>query len=77
MGSKIKIGIMKKGDSILSASQDFVAIKRKNGEVDIIRLYFDENKLPRLDMENMVTIGYGEGSVSTVVDEDGCEITTF
>jgi hypothetical protein len=77
MGSKIKIGVMKKGDSVLSASQDFIAIKRKNGEVDIIRIYFDENKLPRLDMGNIVTIGYGDGSVSTVVDDDGSEIITF
>ena len=31
------LGLLKKGDEVLSVTNEFVAIKRKKGEVDIIK----------------------------------------
>ena len=32
----MKIGILKKGDKVLTITAEFIAVQRKNGEVDII-----------------------------------------
>ena len=34
----IKIGIMNKGDEVLTVTQEFIAVRRKNGEVDLVKL---------------------------------------
>ena len=71
----MKINILRKGDEVLQVNQNFIAVKRKNGEVDIIMMDFSDG-LPRIDIENIVTIGYGN---NTVVAEnmDGESVTTF
>ncbi len=69
------IGILKKGDRVISVASEFVAVERKNGEVDIIPLINDETGL-RVDTEKIVTIGYGNNTVSTTT-VDGVEITNF
>lgn len=56
------IGIMKKGDRVVSATTEFIAVERKNKEVDIIPLT-KENSVLRIDTENIVTIGYGDNIV--------------
>ena len=38
----MKIGIMKKGDKVLTITAEFIAVQRKNGEVDIIPMVKDE-----------------------------------
>jgi hypothetical protein len=75
--TNIRINILKKGDSVLSINQDIVAVQRKNGEVDIFRFFFDENNLPRIEIDKKSTIGYGDGSITVILDDDGTEITTF
>ena len=50
------IGILKKGDSVLNVTPEFIAGQRKCGEVDIVPLMKDETGL-RVDIENIVTIG--------------------
>jgi len=71
----MKLGLMRKGDTVLSVSQDFIAIKRKKGEVDIIPIVRDGEGW-RLDLENIISIGYGDNTVS-FENDFGVQITTF
>jgi len=75
--NQIKINILKKGDTVLFMNHETLAIKRKGGEVDVYRIYLDDQKLLRIDMENVITIGFGAGTISCVVDDEGTEIITF
>lgn len=70
----MKIGVLKKGDQVLSVTAEFIAVQRKNGEVDIIPMLKDEMGL-RVDIENIVTIGYGNNTVQASNDE--VVVTTF
>jgi hypothetical protein len=69
------LGLLKKGDEVLNVTNDFVAIKRKKGGVDIVPLFKDGGSW-RVDLENIVTIGYGDNMV-TYENEDGVQITNF
>lgn len=71
----MRINVMGKGDKVLSVTSEFVAVQRKNGEVDIVPLITDDTGL-RIDTENIVTIGYGNNTVQTEVI-DGVVITNF
>lgn len=62
------IGVLKKGDRVISVTTEFIAIERKNGEVDIIPIIKD-GKMIRVDTENITTIGYGENIAQTKVDD--------
>ena len=70
----MKIGVLKKGDQVLSVTPEFIAVQRKSGEVDIIPLIKDEMGL-RVDIEKIVTIGYGNNTVQASTDE--IVVTTF
>lgn len=69
------LGLLKKGDEVLNVTSEFVAIRRKRGEVDIVPIYKDCGSW-RVDYENVVTIGYGENTV-TYESENGVRITNF
>ena len=71
----MKIKVMSKGDKVLNVTSELVAIQRKNGEVDIIPLISDDSGV-QIDMENIVTIGYGNNAVETEII-DGVVITNF
>lgn len=71
----MKINVMNKGDKILNVTSEMIAIQRRNGEVDIIPLTRDELGV-RIDIERIVTIGYGNNAVDTEVI-DGMVITNF
>lgn len=68
------IGVLRKGDHVISVTADFIAVERKNKEVDIIPLSRDDGTL-RVDIENIVTIGYGDNIVQATDGE--VTITTF
>lgn len=70
----MKIGVLKKGDQVINVTSEFIAVQRKNGEVDIIPLVKDEMGL-RVDIERIVTIGYGNNIVQASSDE--LVVTTF
>lgn len=72
--ARMTIGILKKGDSVLNVTPEFIAVQRKNGEVDIVSLLKDETGL-RVDVENIVTIGYGNNTVQATKDD--VVVTTF
>lgn len=71
----MRINVMNKGDKVLNVTEKFVAIQRRNSEVDIIPLAQDANGI-RIDTENIVTIGYRMNAVETEVI-DGVTITNF
>lgn len=68
------IGILKKEDSVLNVTAEFIVVQRKNGEVDIVPLLKDETGL-RVNVENIVTIGYGNNTVQATKDD--VVVTTF
>ncbi|NBJ04229.1 hypothetical protein D3Z62_30440 [Lachnospiraceae bacterium] len=70
----MKINVLKKGDRVISVTSEFVAVQRKNGEVDIIPLIRDGTGL-RVDIENIVTIGYGNNTVQAEAGD--IVVTTF
>ena len=70
----MKIGILKKGDRVISVTADFIAVERKNGEVDIIPLS-KTGDLLMIDQANITTIGYGDNVVETQMGD--VTVTTF
>ena len=71
----MKINILNKGDKVLNVTVDFIAVERKNGEVDIVPLAKDENGF-WVDVQNITTIGYGNNTVQSETI-DGVVITNF
>ena len=51
------INVLRRGDEVLSVTQNFIAVKRVSGEVDLLPLVIDEEGM-RIDSEKIVTIGY-------------------
>ena len=70
----MKIGVLRKGDQVLNVTPEFIAVQRKNGEVDIIPLAKDEMGL-RVDIEHIFTNGYVNNTVQDATDE--IVVTTF
>lgn len=68
------IGILKKGDHVINVTSEFIAVQRKNGEVDVIPIYMDGETI-RVNQEGIVTIGYGDNVVQTKTGD--VTITTF
>ena len=64
----MKINILKKGDSVLNVDKNFIAVRRKNGEVDIVPLIEDETGL-RVNVSKIVTLGYGDNIVTANVGD--------
>ncbi|WP_456110429.1 hypothetical protein [Roseburia hominis] len=73
--ARMTIGILKKGDRVINVTAEFIAIQRKNGEVDIVPLTKDESGL-RVDSEGIITIGFGDNIVQTKTIDD-VVVTTF
>lgn len=69
------IRILHKGDTVLNVTKEFIAVRRKNGEVDLIGLLNAEGGV-RVDIENIVTIGFGDNVVETET-ENGVIISNF
>jgi len=70
----MRIEILKKGDSVLNVTAEFIAIRHRNGEVDIVPITMSGN-CPRVDTDHITTIGYGDNVVRTTVD--GVDIVKF
>ena len=71
----MKINVLRKGDKVLNVTSEFLAIQRKNGEVDILPIISDEHGV-RIETEQVVTVGYGDNTVESE-SIDGVIITTF
>jgi hypothetical protein len=71
----MRVNILRKGDKIISVTQNLIAVSRKGGEVDLIPLINDDTGW-RVDCDKIVTIGYGSNTVEVEL-EDGSVITNF
>lgn len=72
----MRIDILKEGDEVLSVTQNYIAVKRVSGEVDLVPLIDDPTFGLRVDVEKIVTIGYGDNEVSVDLP-DGSSVTNF
>ena len=66
----VDINILKKGDEVLTINERFLAVKRKNGTVDIFSIMYNEANELLIDPVKAAVIGYGEGTVSMKLDEE-------
>lgn len=73
----ININILKKGDEVLSLTERFLAIKRKNGEVDIFNVMYGEAGEFLIDPLKVASIGYGEGTVGKTMDDGETTVYAF
>lgn len=71
----MKVNIMRDGDRVIGVTNEFVAVERASGEVDIVPLIREDNRI-WVDTQHVLTIGFGENTVQ-VQTEDGVTITTF
>lgn len=65
-----EINVMKRGDEVLAINERFLAIKRKNGTVDIFNVMYNEANELLIDPVKVAVIGYGEGMVGKKLDEE-------
>jgi hypothetical protein len=63
----ITLKLLRKGDQVVNVWERHVAIRRTNGEVDVIALMEDDLGTVRVDPQRSYKIGYGEGTVETKV----------
>ena len=73
----LQIDLLKKGDEVLTISDNFLAIRRKNGTVDIFKVLFDENNEIYVDPLKIAVIGYGEGIIGKALDDGETTVYTF
>lgn len=62
------IKILRNGDSVMTFTGEQLMIRRANGEVDIFRMLMDDGIL-RIDLDNRVTITYGDGTIELEASE--------
>ena len=72
----ININLLKKGDEVLSMNEKFLAIKRKDGTVDVYNVFFNEEGV-YVDPIKTAVIGYGEGTVEKILDDGETKIVSF
>ena len=71
----MRFNILQDGDKVINVTNDFVAVERSSGEVDIIP-FVKEDARVWVDTQHILTIGFGENTVQ-VQTENGITITTF
>lgn len=71
----MKINVLNKGDKVMNVTNEFVAVERENGEVDILPILRDDNGI-WVDTAQILTIGYGNNTVQ-VETENGVTIVNF
>ena len=72
----MRIDTLKPGDEVLSITQNFIAVKRANGEVDLIPLLDDPIFGLRVDVEKIITIGFGNNEVTVDLPTPPFPLTT-
>jgi len=72
----MRIEILRKGDKVIGFSNNVIGVQRKSGEVDLVPIVMDGG-LPRVDTDNIITIGYGNNTVTAIDADNNIEITSF
>jgi hypothetical protein len=57
------VRILNEGDRVVGILDGRIAVRRANGEVDILRLIQDNDGAPRIDTSATITITYGPGDI--------------
>ena len=73
---QIRFEILKKGDAVLNVWDNNIAIKKANGEVEILHYDLDEDGMPRISNRSML-ITQGKGISRVISDDSSVEIGTF
>lgn len=73
---QVRFEILKKGDTVLNVWDNNIAIKRKNGEVEIVHYDLGEDGLPRIS-NNSILITQGDGIVRAKSEDSSFEVGTF
>jgi len=73
---QIKLELLHKGDEVLNVWERNVAIKRKNGDVEIFHYDLGDDGLPRI-FKNSILITQGDGVVRIISDDSAFEAGTF
>ena len=71
------INILKKGDEVLTVNERLLAVKRKNGTVDIYNVMYNEENEFFVDPLKAAVIGYGEGVVGKTLEDGETTVFTF
>jgi hypothetical protein len=73
----IKLEILGKEDIVIGFSDNKLAVRKKNGEVEIFIIEMDENNLPRVNPESLlITFRKSKGNTVTI-KKDNLEYETF
>lgn len=72
----ININILKKGDKVITINEKFLAVRRKDGTVDIYNVFFNEEGI-YIDPIRSAIIGYGEGMIEKLLDDGETKIVKF
>lgn len=73
---QVRFEILKKGDTVLNVWDNNIAIKRKNGDVEIVHYDLGEDGLPRIS-NNSILITQGDGIVRAKSEDSSFEVGTF
>ena len=71
----MKVNVLHEGDRVLNVTNEFVAVERVSGEVDILPLINEEGGM-RIDTQHTLTIGYGNNTIQ-IEAENGLTIINF
>ena len=71
----MRINVLNLNDRVINVTNEFIAIERDNGEVDILPFVRDDGGM-WVDTANILTIGYGNNTIQTETD-NGVTITNF
>lgn len=76
---KIKIEILDKGDEAIGFFENKIAIKKKNGELEIFTLTYDENQVPRIEERSvLITFKSAKTVKVSIADKNGSfEVGSF
>lgn len=73
----ISINVLGKGDEVLTVNEKFLAIKRKNGKVDIFNVLFNDGGEVLIDPVKSAEIGFGSGTVEKTLGDGEIKVFTF
>lgn len=73
---QIRFEILKKGDEVLNVWENKIAIKKKNGDVEILHYDIGEDGLPRMAADS-VLITQGNGILKKKDEISSVEFGTF
>ena len=73
---QVRFEVLKKDDTVLNVWDNKIAIKRKNGDVEILMYDLNDDGLPRIS-NNSILITRGDGIVRAKSDDSSFEVGTF